>query len=70
MREQFIIYILLLLLAALLITAIEIIAAWRRAPDVSRLLTSNPEETAFMKFRKERGSEINRTRVELSRKYP
>ena len=70
MREQFMIYILLLLLAALLITAIEIIAAWRRAPDVSRLLTSNPEETAFMKFRKERGSEINRTWVELSRISP
>ncbi|MEZ4548800.1 MAG: biosynthetic peptidoglycan transglycosylase [Thermodesulfobacteriota bacterium] len=64
------IYVLLLLLAALLITAVGIIASWRRTPDVSWLLTSNPEETAFMKFRKERGGEIRKTWVELSRISP
>ncbi|MGD9651476.1 MAG: monofunctional biosynthetic peptidoglycan transglycosylase [Candidatus Dadabacteria bacterium] len=64
------IYILLLILAALLITAVGIIASWRRTPDVSWLLTSNPEETAFMKFRKERGGEIRKTWVELSRISP
>ena len=64
------IYVLLLIIAALLVTAVGIIASWRRTPDVSWLLTSNPEETAFMKFRKERGGEIRKTWVELSRISP
>ena len=64
------IYVLLLIIAALLITAVGIIASWRRTPDVSWLLASNPEETAFMKFRKERGGEIRKTWVELSRISP
>ncbi|MCA9809063.1 MAG: monofunctional biosynthetic peptidoglycan transglycosylase, partial [Candidatus Dadabacteria bacterium] len=64
------IYVLLLLLAALLITAVGIMASWRRTPDVSWLLTSKPEETAFMKFRKERGGEIRKRWVELSRISP
>lgn len=64
------IYVLLFFVAALLITAIGIIVSWHRTPDVSWLLSTNPEETAFMKFRKERGGKIRRTWVELSRISP
>ncbi|MCL4244784.1 MAG: monofunctional biosynthetic peptidoglycan transglycosylase [Candidatus Dadabacteria bacterium] len=64
------IYVLLFLAAALLITAIGIIASWRRTPDVSWLITTNPEETEFMRFRKERGGKIRQTWVELSRISP
>ncbi|MCC6712720.1 MAG: monofunctional biosynthetic peptidoglycan transglycosylase [Candidatus Dadabacteria bacterium] len=64
------IYTLIFLAAALLITIIGIITAWRRAPDVTGLFASNPEETAFMKFRKERGGKIRQTWVGLSRISP
>lgn len=64
------IYFLLFLVAVLLVAITGIVVSWLKTPDVAWLRTTNPEETEFMRFRKEKGGKIRQTWVDLSRISP